>query len=318
MDRLEAMLTFLAVPARKRQPRAATKGILIGLSALLLAGAQFPYARLIAQEAIGPHRSAPQPTVLSADAERAMASTPGSEFRECARGCPVMAVIPAGRFMMGSPDHEPDRRTSEGPQHEVIFRVPFAVSRFEVTFEQWDACVAASACARATDAWGRGAMPVVNVSWDDARQYVSWLSQLTGREYRLPTEAEWEYAARAGTSSRYAWGDEPGAENANCAGCSDKWSLQTAPVGSFKPNAFGLNDMHGNVWEWTEDVWHDSYHGAPADGSAWIEGDRDYRTIRGASWHNETELARAAVRFARHRKVQFDTLGFRVARTMRP
>jgi formylglycine-generating enzyme required for sulfatase activity len=288
-----------------------------GLSGLLLAGAHCPCASVIAQEATEQHRSAPELTVLSAEAEKAKASTPGSEFRECARGCPVMVVIPAGRFMMGPPDHERDRRASEGPQHEVTIRVPFAVSRFEVTFEQWDACAAASACARATDAWGRGEMPVINVSWDDAKQYVGWLSRSTGREYRLPTEAEWEYAAHAGATSRYAWGDEPSAENANCNGCSDKWSSQTAPVGSFKPNAFGLNDMHGNVWEWTEDSWHNGYEGAPTDGSAWLEGDQDYRAIRGGSWHNEAELVRAAVRVARHRKVQFDTLGFRVARTMR-
>jgi formylglycine-generating enzyme required for sulfatase activity len=143
MDRLETTSTFLAVVARKRRPRAATKGIMVGLSALLLAEAQFPYASVMARETIGPYRSAPELTVLSAEAEKAMASTPGSEFRECARECPVMVVIPAGRFVMGSPDHELDRRVSEGPHHEVIIRVPFAVSRFEVTFEQWDACVAA-------------------------------------------------------------------------------------------------------------------------------------------------------------------------------
>lgn len=318
MDRLAAMKTILAIVVRKRQPRVATKCIRVGVSALLIAEAQLPCAGVIAWETIGPQRSAPDLTVLSAEAEKAMVSKPGSVFSECARDCPLMVVIPSGRLMRGSPDHELDRRASEGPQQEVSIREPLAISRFEVTFDQWDACVAASACARAPDAWGRGEMPVINVSWDDAKQYVGWLSRLTGMDYRLPTEAEWEYAARAGTTTRYAWGDEPGADNANCNGCSEKWKLQTAPVGSFKPNAFGINDMHGNVWEWTEDTWHDSYQGAPADGSAWITGDRDYRTIRGASWHNETELVRVAVRFARHRKVQFDTLGFRVARTMRP
>jgi formylglycine-generating enzyme required for sulfatase activity len=229
-----------------------------------------------------------------------------------------MVVIPAGRFMMGSPEHEAERRASEGPLHEVTIRAPFAVSKFEVTFEEWDACVAAAACAHAADAWGRERMPVINVSWNDAKQYAQWLSHSTGRKYRLLTEAEWEYAARAGSTSRYSWGDEVGTDNANCNGCGDRLRLQTVPVGSFKPNAFGLYDMHGNAWEWVEDTWHKTYEGSPADGSAWLQGDPDYGVIRGASWHNETELMRAAVRFARHRKVQFDTLGFRVARTMQP
>jgi formylglycine-generating enzyme required for sulfatase activity len=161
-------------------------------------------------------------------------------------------------------------------------------------------------------------MPVINVSWDDAQHYVGWLSRSTGKPYRLLTEAEWEYAALAGSNTRFSWGDEPGTYNANCNGCGDKWSLQTAPVGSFKPNAWGLYDMHGNVWEWVEDEWHENYEGAPMDGSAWLQADPDYRVIRGGSWHNESELMRAAVRFERNRHVQFDTLGFRVARTMKP
>jgi formylglycine-generating enzyme required for sulfatase activity len=220
---------------------------------------------------------------------------------------------------MGSPEEEVDRREAEGPRHQVAIGKPFAVSKYEVAFDQWDACVAAAACPRARDAWGRGIKPVINVSWDDAKLYVAWLSRLTGKPYRLLTEAEWEYAARAGSNTRYAWGDEPGTGNANCNGCGGAWILQAAPVGSFPPNAFGIHDMEGNVWEWVEDIWHDSFQGTPADGSAWLQdGDPTYRVIRGGSWHNETELLRAAVRVERHRKVQFDTLGFRVARTMRP
>ena len=162
-------------------------------------------------------------------------------------------------------------------------------------------------------------MPVVNVSWSDAKQYVAWLSQVTQKQYRLLTEAEWEYAARAGTVTRYFWGDDPRGGNANCNGCGSKWDdMQTAPVGSFKPNAFGLYDMVGNVWEWVEDSWHENYNGAPADASAWVSGgDPNYRVIRGGSWRNETELVRAAVRVDRNINVRFDTLGFRVARTMR-
>jgi formylglycine-generating enzyme required for sulfatase activity len=251
--------------------------------------------------------------------EKAAAETAGFEFRECAVACPSMVVIPAGKFSMGSSEEDADRTEDEGPQHEVTIAKPFAASKYEVAFDQWDACVAAAACPRARDAWGRGIMPVINVSWDDAKLYVAWLSQLTGKEYRLLTEAEWEYAARAGSNTRYSWGDEPGIGNANCNGCGSAWILQAAPVGSFRPNASSTYDMEGNVWEWVEDIWHDSYEGAPADGSAWLQGgDPTYRVIRGGSWHNETELLRATIRFKRHNKVQFDTLGFRVARTMRP
>jgi formylglycine-generating enzyme required for sulfatase activity len=157
------------------------------------------------------------------------------------------------------------------------------------------------------------------VSWDDAKLYVAWLSRVTGKAYRLPSEAEWEYAARAGSTTRYSWGDEPGIGNANCNGCADTAILQTLSVGSFRPNAFGLFDMLGNVWEWVEDIWHDSYVGAPVDGAAWLEsGDPNYRVIRGGSWHNETELVRAAIRRERESKVRFDTLGFRVVREARP
>jgi formylglycine-generating enzyme required for sulfatase activity len=193
-------------------------------------------------------------TVLTFEQEKVQATKPGSDFKECANGCPVMIVIPGDNFIMGSPENELDRNPSEGPPHEVTIAKPFALSKFEVTIEEWDACVAAAACPRVPDAWGRGTLPAINVSWVDAKQYVGWLSQLTGKEYRLPTEAEWEYSARAGTNTRYSWGDDVGMANANCDGCGSQWDLQqTAPVGSFKPNRFGLYDMHVNVWEWVED-----------------------------------------------------------------
>jgi formylglycine-generating enzyme required for sulfatase activity len=263
-------------------------------------------------------QEAMDPTVL--EQEKARAAKPSSDFKECASGCPTMIVIPAGKFMMGSPENEPDRNASEGPQHEVTIAKPFAVSKFEVTFAEWDACVAADACPPVADHWGRGNMPAINVSWSDAKQYIGWLSRLTGKEYRLLSEAEWEYAARAGAHTRYSWGDDPDVGNANCDGCGSRWDLrQTAPVGSFKPNAFGLYDVHGNVWEWVEDSWHENYDGAPTDGSAWVrDGDPSFRVARGGSWRNESELVRAAVRVKRHSHVQFDTLGFRVARTTAP
>ena len=258
--------------------------------------------------------------MLTVEQEKAQASKRGSDFKECANGCPEMIVIPAGKFIMGSPENELDRNASEGPPHEVTIAKPFALSKFEVTFEEWDACVAATACPRVPDRWGRERMPVINVSWVDIKQYVSWLSQLTGKEYRLPTEAEWEYAARAGVNTRYSWGDDLGMGNANCDGCGSQWDLQqTAPVGSFKPNSAGLYDMHGNVWEWVEDSWHENYDVAPTDGSAWVRGgDPSFRVVRGGSWRNESELVRAAVRFRRNANVRFDTLGFRVARTILP
>jgi len=277
--------------------------------------------RAVAQEMVGQARwrMTVNATVLTVEQEKARAAEPGSDFKECASGCPVMVVIPAGKFMMGSPENEPDREATEGPRHEVTVAEPFAVSKFEVSFEEWDACVAAARCPDVPDHWGRGRMPVINVNWHDAKQYVAWLSELTQKEYRLLTEAEWEYAARAGTVTRYFWGDDPPGGNANCDGCGSKWDLQqTAPVGSLKPNAFGLYDMLGNVWEWVEDSWHENYNGAPADGSAWLTGDSNYRVIRGGSWRNESELVRAAVRFKRNINARFDTLGFRVARTIKP
>jgi formylglycine-generating enzyme required for sulfatase activity len=161
-------------------------------------------------------------------------------------------------------------------------------------------------------------MPVINVSWNDANQYVAWLSELTRKEYRLLTEAEWEYAARADAMTRYLWGDDARRGNANCDGCGSRWDLQqTAPVGSFKPNAFGLHDMLGNVWEWVEDRWHENLSGAPTDASAWLDGaDPNYRVVRGGSCRNESELVRSAVRFRRNINVRFATLGLRIARTM--
>ena len=232
-------------------------------------------------------------TVLTVEEERAKAATPRSEFKDCASGCPVMIVLPAGTFMMGSPKKEAGRRSNEGPRHEVTIAEPLAVSKFEVTFDEWDACVAADVCPNVPDVWGRGAMPVINVSWVDAQAYVAWPVTLTGKPYRLLSEAEWEYCARAGAHTRYFWGDEPGAGNANCNGCGSQWDLeQTAPAGSFKPNAFGLYDMHGNIWEWVEDDWHENYTGAPTNGSAWLQGGQPvFRVIRGGSWRNESRAS---------------------------
>ena len=259
-------------------------------------------------------------TVLSLDTEQAL--KPLDQFQECTR-CPVMTVVPAGSFTMGSVNTETAADSDEFPQHPVTIAEPFAVSKFEVTFDNWDTCYELGGCRIRPDdyGWGRGDRPVVGVDWDDAQQYVAWLSKQTGKTYRLLSEAEWEYAARAGTTTAYSWGDEVkpnGAAMANCYDCGSQWDdKETAPVGSFAPNAFGLNDMLGNVWEWVEDCYHDSYDGAPNDGSAWTAGDCKERVSRGGSWGDFPKvLLRTAFRLRTPPVNRYEGLGFRVGRTV--
>jgi formylglycine-generating enzyme required for sulfatase activity len=260
------------------------------------------------------------PHVLTPEAERAL--KPGAAFRECAQDCPEMIVMPAGEFLMGSPATENGRVDDEGPQHKVTIARPFVVSKFDVTFADWDACVSVGGCpqeGRAADAgWGRGTRPVIYVSWDDAQGYAAWLSRMTGKTYRLLTEAEWEYAARAGTTTAYYWGDEVGKENANCNGCGSQWdNRQTSPVGSFKPNAFGLYDMAGNVFQWVQDCYHPNYDGAPPNGSAWTSGDcSSPRVFRGGSWRYDPQGLRSAGRTWYASDLRGITGGFRVGRTL--
>ena len=160
---------------------------------------------------------------------------------------------------------------------------------------------------------------MINVSWEDAQGYVRWLSRKTGEEYRLLSESEWEYVARAGTRTRYWWGDEIGRNRANCDGCGSRWEdRQTAPVGSFSANGFGLHDVHGNVWEWVEDCWNESYAGAPRDGSAWESGECGRRVLRGGSWYNNLRYLRSAFRGRNSAGNRYMFIGFRVARTLTP
>ena len=252
--------------------------------------------------------------------ERERGPAVGDVFRDCA-DCPAMVVVPSGSFMMGSPPSEEGRYDDEGPVHRVSVPSTFAVGVYEVTFGEWDACVSAGGCEgyRPDDEGrGRGRRPVINVSWEDAQSYVGWLSRETGEAYRLLSEAEWEYVARAGTTTRYHWGDAIGRNLANCWDCGSRWDGEGAsPVGVFGANAFGLHDIHGNVSEWIEDCWNSSYAGAPRDGSAWKSGGCSHRSYRGGSWLGSPRNLRAAYRLAII-SGRFDDVGFRVARTFIP
>ena len=189
-------------------------------------------------------------------------------FKDCP-SCPQMVVVPAGSFQMGYGGFDYER-----PVHTVKIAKPFAVGKFEVTFSEWDACLAAGGCTHkpGDEGWGRKRRPVISVSWDDVQQYVAWLSSRTGKRYRMLSEAEWEYASRAGTTTKYAFGNTISKRQAQFS--EGQWGAagMTVEVGSFKPNAFGLHDMHGNVAEWVADCWNASYSGAPRDGSVWTSG----------------------------------------------
>ena len=234
---------------------------------------------------------------------------------------PEMVAIPAGRFRMGCVSGQ-DCDADEFPVRDVTIPRPFAMSAHEVTFAQWDACMAGGGCGayRPDDrGWGRAARPVIDVSWEDAQRYAAWLSSQTGAEYRLPSEAQWEYAARAGTPTAYSWGDDIGEGLANCDGCGSAWDNdRTAPAGSFQANRFGLYDMHGNVREWVEDCFNDSYTDAPADGRAWLSGDCSQRMLRGGSWYSDPDGLRSSYRLWDGADTADSDIGFRVVRTLVP
>ncbi len=236
---------------------------------------------------------------------------PGKGMRDCAE-CPDLVIVPAGSFTMGS--SQPHQR----PAHAVTFSRPFAIGRYEVTFDEWDACVGDGACERTSDmGWGRGRHPVVNVSWADAQKYLAWLSKKTRQTYRLASEAEWEYAARAGTETPFWWGSSVGVNNAMCRECRSTSAGQSQPVGSYGANRFGLFDTAGNVAEWVEDCWNDGYQRAPADGSAWREGDCNLRVLRGGSFDSSAAQIQSSARFRYDAYVPYSANGFRVVRELK-
>lgn len=260
---------------------------------------------------------------LSAAEERAL--RPKDLFKEC-ESCPEMVVVPAGEFTMGAPVTERSSDSDERPQHRVVFGNRFAVGRFAVTFAEWDACVAAGGCKnyRPGDrGWGRGRQPVINLWWEDARALVAWISERTGRQYRLLSEAEREYVTRAGTTTAFWWGDSISTEQANydgdfTYGCGLKgvFRQRTVPVDSFAPNAWGLYQVHGNVYEWVEDCWNSNYDGAPSDGSAWVTGNCARRVMRGGSWQFAPWHLRAASRGTVATAADFRKVGLRIGRAL--
>ena len=276
----------------------------------------------IAADSASPLAAIPQ--AAASTPSSAPTSSVGESFRDCP-DCPQMVSIPAGSFMMGSPSSEVNRDDSEGPQRRVT--VPaFAAGKYEVTWAEWDRCVAAGGCVSLeADGFGGGSRPVTNVSWIEAVAYTQWLSSRTGKTYRLLSEAEWEYAARAGTSSTYWWGGSARHEYANygkdtcCDGLasgSDRW-VNTSPVGSFPANNFGLHDMHGNVYELVQDCFEDSYSaGQPSNGSAYQGGLCSDRVIRGGSWNSNPRYLRSADRDGDAPAGRSSDFGFRVARTL--
>lgn len=219
---------------------------------------------------------------------------------------PAMTALRGGTFAMGS-----NEEITEKPVHQVTIK-PFAISTFPITVREWNSCAATKACGFV--AAGKDDAPITNVSWSDATQYVAWLADVTQKSYRLPTEAEWEYAARGGTQTRYWWSDQFQNGMANCKNCTDIAATeQPVKVGSFEPNPFGLYDMGGSVDQWVEDCWHKTYQGAPADGSAWVESHCTSHVIRSGSWRNDSRYVRPSNRDGYDTNVRYPTHGFRVA-----
>jgi formylglycine-generating enzyme required for sulfatase activity len=267
--------------------------------------------------------AADRPVAPLAPAEE-RALKPGDRFKEC-DACPEMVVLPAGSFTMGSPESEPGRSLGE-TQLKVTIARPFAAGKLAVTFDEWDACVADGGCAayRPTDGnWGRGTRPVINVKWDDVSAYMVWLSRKTGRSYRLLSETEREYAARAGTSTAFWWGPSITTAQANyhggysfAGGAKGEVRGRTVPADSFGANPWGLYNVHGNIWEWTEDCWNETNAGNPRNGRARKSGDCSSRVLRGGGWMNNPAHLRSAHRYYDSILNRNIDVGFRVGRSL--
>jgi len=250
----------------------------------------------------------PPPTAPGQSAEQKPGITPSvvSPATPEATREPEMTLLRGGTFAMGSNDD-----ISEKPVRQVTIK-PFAISKYPITVREWNECAAAKACT--FTATGKDDVPITNVSWNDAKQFVTWLSRVSQKPYRLPSEAEWEYAARAGTQTKYWWGDQLQPGMANCKNCTDVSAAdQPVKVGSFKPNPFGLYDMGGAVDQWVEDCWNKTYQGAPSNGSPWTTGDCSSHVIRSGSWKNDASYVRPASRDKYDTNVLYPTHGFRVA-----
>ena len=280
-----------------------------GRTGYVAAGLVMKAARQAATPSPAP-APAPAPQAAAPAQQAALPSPRGETFRDC-EGCPEMVQVPAGSFQMGTNRGD----ATEQPIRSVTIARPFALGRFEVTVAEWMACVSAGGCSYEPKATANPERAAVrNLSWDDAQEYITWLSQKTGRSYRLPSEAEWEYAARAGTSSRFWWGDRPESDKVSCKDCGGPWSRKApTPVGSRPANPFGLHDMNGGVAEWTADCWLKSYEGAPKDGRARQQDRCSQRVLRGGSWRNEAAYLRSASRFFYDASVRYLVNGFRVA-----
>jgi len=316
-------------PGAIHQSRKRRENILISLlslALLVIAGGTLWYMLLQQRSQVGDQASAPaSPPAESAKAPASPAPAPPPPETKQATAPPQSTpsatptqpppklassvrepeTIPlrGGSFAMGS-----NEDISERPVHQVTIK-PFAIGKFPVSVQEWNACATAKACGFVST--GKDEAPITNVSWSDARQYVAWLAETTGKPYRLPTEAEWEYAARAGTQTKYWWGDQFQADAANCKNCAA--NEQPVKVGSLKPNPFGLYDMGGSVDQWVEDCWHKTYQGAPADGSAWVEGQCPSHVLRSGSWKNDGRYVRPSNRDSYDTNVRYPTHGFRVA-----
>jgi formylglycine-generating enzyme required for sulfatase activity/class 3 adenylate cyclase len=323
-------------PAAFQQTRKRRENILIfllSLTLLVIAGGALwylllqPRGRVDSQAsapalsaAVTPNASSSPSPAITAQPSSAPSEEPGAQQQTAQRPRPEvsatqlvsavrepdMKTVRGGSFTMGSNDD-----LTEKPTHQVTVK-SFAIGQYPVSVREWNDCATAKVCTFM--AAGKDDAPITNVSWSDAKQFVAWLASATGKPYRLPSEAEWEYAARAGTQTRYWWGDQLQAGMANCKNCADiAGTEQPIKVGSFRPNPFGLYDMGGSVDQWVEDCWHKNHQGAPADGSAWVEGDCVSHVIRSGSWKNDARYVRPSNRDSYDTNVRYPTHGFRVA-----